>query len=489
MVFSNSYYAIANTTTDSFLLFDSRAAAVSGSLSVQTGSYNMKTDTYNWGSASNYTFSDGALSSSGGFVNYNTSFSPTNGYAVRFTFSDFGSFNDIRSILGRLNFSIYVGDERYISRSTLKNFVSFYTANWSGTLVNGYTHFGSSASSSGSVPGSSLSLYGELGVDYQYLLDCVLPLEVPSVELWENYVESSNGNRVYNTYVDDFTLTFVFNLTNGFMSNSGVGFLNSGVSAGDSVRFATYVGDNICSIIASSFGDSTGISSVGTSIQNSISNMQSSLSNSITNVQNNISQVKTQITQSTNTISTKIDTMSNDITSGLSNVVDSISNGVADIVQGTKNIQGTIINKVNEVKTSISEVKDTITDLPNKLEEKALSLVVPEQEVLESKFSEIEDLLRGRFGLIYQAEEVIVDFANSLQTSTATSEATGGKIIFPPVVVNLPDETAFNFGGYEVDLIPDGFEILVNAVRLAVNMVCTAIFINMCKNKLEVIFK
>jgi hypothetical protein len=64
----------------------------------------------------------------------------------------------------------------------------------------------------------------------------------------------------------------------------------------------------------------------------------------------------------------------------------------------------------------------------------------------------------------------------------------GGIITMPQVTVSLAG-TPFTFGGYQVDIIPDGFETLQQMCRLAVSMVCTVVFINMLKEKLEWILR
>lgn len=54
----------------------------------------------------------------------------------------------------------------------------------------------------------------------------------------------------------------------------------------------------------------------------------------------------------------------------------------------------------------------------------------------------------------------------------------------PEVTVNFSD-TSFSFGGYEVSIIPDGFDVLVTAVKGITSIVCTFLFINSLRNKYE----
>lgn len=54
----------------------------------------------------------------------------------------------------------------------------------------------------------------------------------------------------------------------------------------------------------------------------------------------------------------------------------------------------------------------------------------------------------------------------------------------PEVNVMLVD-TEFVFGGYEVQIIPDKFEVLVKALKSIISIVCTLLFVNALKSKYD----
>lgn len=173
---------------------------------------------------------------------------------------------------------------------------------------------------------------------------------------------------------------------------------------------------------------------------------------------------------------------------GLSNVVTNATDNANRIIQNTTQKVDEVKQGVTEVKDSVIETKNSILDLPNKIKEMLTGFFVPDEETINSKFAEFETLLSDRFGLIYQSADIIHDFADSLQTQAVMVADTGGIITLPSVTVSLAG-VDYTFGGYDVDIIPNGFEALQTAVRLATSMVCTVVFVNMLKNKLEAILK
>lgn len=92
---------------------------------------------------------------------------------------------------------------------------------------------------------------------------------------------------------------------------------------------------------------------------------------------------------------------------------------------------------------------------------------------------EFEQELRGRFGVLFDAVDIV-----DMVADTFVYKGTTETITLPSVTVDLAG-TPFTFGGYEVDVIPDGFEGLVDALRLVVNITCTWWFVLAMKKRLE----
>lgn len=210
----------------------------------------------------------------------------------------------------------------------------------------------------------------------------------------------------------------------------------------------------------------------GVSVDTSTSAIQSSISSLTSNVTNQLNSVKTAVTNSTNTITFKIDTMSQDIQTGLQNVVESAQ-------QNTQNIINTVTQKVDEVKTGITEVKDSILDLPNKISEMLIGLVVPDEQTMIEQRDNWDNLLAERFGAVYESVEVMDSIAAAFQSSAETSTIT-----LPAVTVGLAG-TDFTFGGYDVEVVPEGFDSLVTALKLIIDIVVTLAFINAMKSRYE----
>lgn len=138
---------------------------------------------------------------------------------------------------------------------------------------------------------------------------------------------------------------------------------------------------------------------------------------------------------------------------------------------------------LNGIISWLKKVVDTITGLPSKIGDMIKGLFVPSEEELESIFDKFEALLKDRFGIAYDAIDIIGDFESAFKYSEGQS-----KVSFPSVTVNLAG-TEFTFGGWDVNLIPVGFEGLVDALKLIVNLVSTIAFVFAVKHRYEEILR
>lgn len=133
-----------------------------------------------------------------------------------------------------------------------------------------------------------------------------------------------------------------------------------------------------------------------------------------------------------------------------------------------------------------SRILDAILNLPTTLVEGIKNLFMPSQdEALEFR-DKMDALLAERLGPAYEASDIIEDFAYSLGNSAATLEEDPepATITMPALTVDLAGAD-FTFGGWEVQIIPDGFEDIVFVLKNVVNMVCTLLFVNALRNRLE----
>lgn len=145
-------------------------------------------------------------------------------------------------------------------------------------------------------------------------------------------------------------------------------------------------------------------------------------------------------------------------------------------VQNDNRLLNGIIAWLKKIKDSISNLASEIAStIGSKLE----YLFVPnDARILEIK-EEFEQELKGRFGVLFDAVDIV-----DMVAGTFVYKGTNTTITLPSVTVDLAG-TPFTFGGYEVDVIPDGFEGLVDALRLVVNITCTWWFVLSMKKRLE----
>lgn len=119
-----------------------------------------------------------------------------------------------------------------------------------------------------------------------------------------------------------------------------------------------------------------------------------------------------------------------------------------------------------------------ITELPSKIIDGIKNLFIPSEEDITNMKDKWDTLLSDRFGALYQVVDLISDYA------AAFKEQSKNTITFPSISIPLAGAT-FEFGGWEVQVIPDGFDTLINALKLIISIVCTFLFINGLKNRFD----
>lgn len=144
--------------------------------------------------------------------------------------------------------------------------------------------------------------------------------------------------------------------------------------------------------------------------------------------------------------------------------------------------QGLLNGVVSWLKKLVDSVKELPAKIGDYIADKIRGLFVPSEEDLLEIIDKFELLLKERFGIAYDANKIIDDLAMSF---TYTESKTS--VEFPTVTVNLAG-TSFSFGGWQVKLIPDGFEGLADSLKFIVNIVCTLGFVMaICKRWEEVL--
>lgn len=128
-----------------------------------------------------------------------------------------------------------------------------------------------------------------------------------------------------------------------------------------------------------------------------------------------------------------------------------------------------------------------LKDIPNKVSqaigEKLELLFVPNADRLLSMIENTLGDYSSKFGVLSESV-VIIDNLASAFVYTDTQDT----IELPSVTVNLAG-TPFSFGGYEVDVIPDGFDAIVDILKVLINITCTISFIFAMKKRFTEILR
>lgn len=126
---------------------------------------------------------------------------------------------------------------------------------------------------------------------------------------------------------------------------------------------------------------------------------------------------------------------------------------------------------------------DAILYIPNLIVDLILDglsdLFVPTEEFLVSFRDKFDVLFSERFGAVYQSAVLVDDLYDGLTESDEQDS-----IHFPSTTLSFED-TDFTFGGYDVKVVPEGFEFLAEICKKAISIVCTILFVNGLKKRYE----
>lgn len=133
-----------------------------------------------------------------------------------------------------------------------------------------------------------------------------------------------------------------------------------------------------------------------------------------------------------------------------------------------------LVESVGDFYTSFTNfVANFCSNLYTQIKEAIESMFVPSVDEVGWFIGDMQELMRDRFGGLYEVIEITYDSWESLSECTVTHY-----VDFPKVTINLPQNTTFTFGGQKVKVIPEGFEFLATACKLLTGAVCTIMFIN-----------
>ncbi len=125
----------------------------------------------------------------------------------------------------------------------------------------------------------------------------------------------------------------------------------------------------------------------------------------------------------------------------------------------------------------LQNIWDSIVSLPQKLwsliETGLKALFVPDEEYMSGYSDKWDTLLADRFGAVYQVCDIVMDSWEDIHAADQQDT-----IDMPVVSIPLPGNNTFSFGGYTVKVVPDGFGVLVDALKLITGILASVAFCN-----------
>lgn len=132
-----------------------------------------------------------------------------------------------------------------------------------------------------------------------------------------------------------------------------------------------------------------------------------------------------------------------------------------------------------EVQKSILE---TLKELPSQIvlniEESLINLFVPDNQAIIDMQEDWNNLLADRFGALYQVGDLVSDFADAFNESEQKT------VTLPSVTVPVGAD-GWTFGGWEIQVVPDGMEVLFTTLKTLVSIVATFLFVNGLKRRFD----
>ena len=121
------------------------------------------------------------------------------------------------------------------------------------------------------------------------------------------------------------------------------------------------------------------------------------------------------------------------------------------------------------------------------------NLFIPTQEQLEDWKDDMQQLLADHLGGLYEAVDYITDFLQNLTTAEAATYIHINQMTIPIKYIRVGsspltlDTYNFVLGPYDVNLKYDDLHLIYDGLALIVDFLATWYFLNMCRNKLEII--
>lgn len=148
----------------------------------------------------------------------------------------------------------------------------------------------------------------------------------------------------------------------------------------------------------------------------------------------------------------------------------------ASLLDKIKGGLGDILEWIKDIASSIAELPEKLWA---KIENGLKGLFVPSEESIASFKDRMLGLMNERLGAVYEVVDI------TLNSWDRVMEYADTHVIEIPLVTIPLGQESFTFGGYEVKVIPDGFEFLQTAVRLITGILATLAFVTGLRNRYD----
>lgn len=137
------------------------------------------------------------------------------------------------------------------------------------------------------------------------------------------------------------------------------------------------------------------------------------------------------------------------------------------------------VGLLESISNWLSGIFDSIVELPLKIwefiENGLKALFVPDSEYIASYKDKWDTLLSDRLGVVYQSGQLLVDLGNRIIGLLYSDTE---EYITLPLVSLESVGIPFEFGGYEVKVIPDGFDSIVMVTKVLSVIIGLLLFLN-----------
>lgn len=125
----------------------------------------------------------------------------------------------------------------------------------------------------------------------------------------------------------------------------------------------------------------------------------------------------------------------------------------------------------------LSGIWDAIKNLPAQIasliETVLTSLFVPSDEFLDNFWNISIPESQDKLGALSQCLDIVFRSWDKISASDETDT-----IALPETSIPLPDNNTFTFGGYDVQIVPNGFEFIVGVLKTIIGILVTIAFVN-----------